>query len=229
VTSDSFEGLRALLLPQEKRLPFVETGRTRHHKAVTNVESAGRWSLLRNPSAALRAEDSTSRPGGQTPEREAAIELFARTLLRRYGVVFRRLLERESFKVSWYELGRVYRRLEARGEIRGGYFVSGVSGEQFALREAIGMLRSLRKRAATGELLAISAADPLNLLGILSPGSRTAAVIANRILLRDGVPIAVLESGQLLSIESPTAPLSPEIERALRVGNLQASLRPYYS
>jgi ATP-dependent Lhr-like helicase len=91
------------------------------------------------------------------------------------------------------------------------------------------MLRSLRKRAATGELLAISAADPLNLLGILSPGSRTAAVIANRILLRDGVPIAVLESGQLLSIESPTAPLSPEIERALRVGNLQASLRPYYS
>jgi ATP-dependent Lhr-like helicase len=229
VTSDSFEGLRALLLPQEKRVPFVETGRTRHHKAVTNVESAGRWSLLRNPSAALRAEDSTSRPGGQTPEREAAIELFARTLLRRYGVVFRRLLERESFKVSWYLLGRVYRRLEARGEIRGGYFVSGVSGEQFALREAIGMLRSLRKRAATGELLTISAADPLNLLGILSPGSRTAAVIANRILLRDGVPIAVLESGQLLSIESPTAPLSPEIERALRVGNLQASLRPYYS
>jgi ATP-dependent Lhr-like helicase len=119
--------------------------------------------------------------------------------------------------------------LEAQGEIRGGYFVSGVSGEQFAFPEAIGLLRALRKHAPKGELIAISAADPLNLLGILTPGSRTAAVRANRILLRDGVPIAVLESGQLISIEAPAAPLNPAIERALRVGSLQASLRPYYS
>src|SRR6187401_2937607 len=108
----------------------------------------------------------------------------SRVLLRRYGIVFRRMLERESLKVSWFELGRIYRRLEARGDIRGGYFVSGVSGEQFALPEAIGLLRSLRKTAAEGEMIAISGADPLNLAGILSPGVRVAAITAHRILLR---------------------------------------------
>src|SRR5205807_5894819 len=94
----------------------------------------------------------------QNHSRDAALEAFARALLRRYGVVFRRLLERESLKVSWYELSRTYRRLEARGEIRGGYFVNGVSGEQFALPEAIGLLRSLRKAPPTGELITLSAA-----------------------------------------------------------------------
>jgi len=113
-TSDSFEGLRALLLPRDKRTPFAGTGRKRHHKSVTSVEFAGRWSVLLMKSPT---------------EREAAVEVFARALLHRYGVVFRRLLEREAFMVSWYELGRVYRRLEARGEIRGGHFVSGVSDE----------------------------------------------------------------------------------------------------
>src|SRR4029079_119973 len=108
--------------------------------------------------------------------REEAIEAFARALLRRYGVVFRRLLERESLRVSWFDLGRVYRRLEARGEIRGGYFVSGVSGEQFALTEAIGLLRSLRKAEPSGRLVALSAADPLNLVSILTPGPRIPAI-----------------------------------------------------
>src|SRR5262249_57613719 len=106
------------------------------------------------------------------PPGEAAIEGQARALLRRYGIVFRRLLERESFSLSWYELGRVYRRLEARGEIRGGHFVSGVSGEQFALSDAIGFLRSVRKALPKGELVTISGADPLNLFGILVPGPR---------------------------------------------------------
>src|SRR5205814_10301498 len=108
--------------------------------------------------------------------RDAAVETCARVLLRRYGVVFRRLLERESLKVSWFELGRVYRRLEARGEIRGGYFVEGVSGEQFALPEAVGLLRSLRKAKTSRELIALSAADPLNLVGILSSSPPRAAV-----------------------------------------------------
>src|SRR5213076_1063917 len=125
----------------------------------------------------------TGEPPG-SPLRDEAIETFARVLLRRYGVVFRRLLERESLKVSWFELGRVYRRLEARGEIRGGYFVSGVSGEQFALPEAIGLLRSIRKTKPTGELIALRAADPLNLVGILTPGPRVTAITSNRILLR---------------------------------------------
>ena len=189
VTADSFEGLRALLVPEEKRASFSSTERRRHHKPITSVEFAGRWSLLRP----IRP----SEPG----KREEAIEAFARVLLRRYGIVFRRMMERESLHVSWFELSRAYRRLEARGEIRGGYFVNGVSGEQFALPEAVGLLRSMRKMPTTGALIAISAADPLNLAGILTPGLRVAAIKAHRILLRDGVPVAALKAGQLIPME----------------------------
>ena len=143
-------------------------------------------------------------------------------------MVFRRLLDREALTVSWYELGRVYRRLEARGEIRGGYFVGGVSGEQFALPEAIGLLRSIRKAPAKGELVTISAADPLNLAGILTPGPRVTAIAPNRILLRDGVPIAALEAGQLIRLAPEPAALDSVAERALCIGNMSVALRRYY-
>ena len=125
----------------------------------------------------------------------------------RYGVVFRRLLERETLAVTWYELGRIYRRWEARGEIRGGYFVGGVSGEQFALPEAIGLLRSIRKTSAKGELITLSAADPLNLQGILTPGPRVAALTANRILFRDGLPVAALEAGEIATSADDPFPM----------------------
>jgi ATP-dependent Lhr-like helicase len=148
-------------------------------------------------------------------------------LLRRYGVVFRRLLERESLAVSWYELGRIYRRWEARGEIRGGYFVGGVSGEQFALPEAIGLLRSIRKASPNHALITLSAADPLNLQGILTPGSRIASLTSNRILFRDGLPLAALEAGQICNFSDDSVSDS-QIETALKVGNLRPSLRPYY-
>jgi ATP-dependent Lhr-like helicase len=161
--------------------------------------------------------------------RENAIETFARLLLRRYGIVFRRLIERESLKVPWFELSRLYRRLEARGEIRGGYFVGGVSGEQFALPEAIGLLRSIRKKPSSGELIAISGADPLNLAGILTPGPRITAITANRLLLRDGVPVAALEAGNIVTLENPTDPVSGEIERALKIGKMSGPLRRYYA
>jgi ATP-dependent Lhr-like helicase len=222
VTADSFEGLRALLIPQEKRTPFIQGVHRRRQKAVTSVEFAGRWSLLR---------EMAKPPDGEQhhQKREHALEVFARTLLRRYGVVFRRMLERESLKVSWFELGRVYRRLEARGEIRGGHFVSGVSGEQFALPEAIGLLRSIRKASLKGELIAISAADPLNLVGILTPGRRITAIAANRILLRDGLPIAALEAGQRLTLERESGQADQLIERALRIGSMPVALRPYYA
>jgi ATP-dependent Lhr-like helicase len=224
VTSDSFEGLRALLMPQDKRVSFTDAERRRRHKTVTSVEFAGRWSLL-------RAKQSSPSPPNETaiPIRETAVETFARALLRRYGVVFRRLLERESLKVSWFELGRIYRRLEARGEIRGGYFVSGVSGEQFALPEAIGLLRSVRKTPPKGELIAISGADPLNLAGILTPGPRIACVTANRLLLRDGVAVAALEAGNVVMLENESDAVSGEVERALRVGTLSGPLRRYYA
>ena len=137
--------------------------------------------------------DVASQPSGNGAEssaRDAAVEKFGRVLLHRYGVVFRRLLERESFPVTWYELGRIYRRWEARGEIRGGYFVGGIGGEQFALPEAIGLLRSIRKSQSNGELITLSGADPLNLQGVLTPGARIAALTANRILFFAGLPIA---------------------------------------
>jgi ATP-dependent Lhr-like helicase len=229
VTSDSFEGLRALLIPQEKRLPFTDAKHRRRHKGITSLEFAGRWSLLRKEVPQL-GEDTEERTA-QIPSitRDAAIETFARVLLRRYGVVFRRMIERESLDVTWYELGRVYRRLEARGEIRGGHFVSGVGGEQFALPEAIGLLRSIRKSPVEGELLAISAADPLNLAGILSPGRRVASIASNRLLLRDGVPVAALEGGEVETLGNDSKPADDAVGRALRMGTMPTALRPYYT
>jgi ATP-dependent Lhr-like helicase len=117
--------------------------------------------------------------------------------------------------------------LEARGEIRGGYFVGEIAGEQFALPEAIGLLRSVRKAPPKNQLITLSAADPLNLHGILTPGSRVAALTTNRLLLRDGLPIAALEAKEIRRI-SENGVSDSEIETALRVGKLRPSLRPYY-
>jgi len=223
VTSDSFDGLRALLVPSNKRPTFRRNeGKRRRKTNLASIEFAGRWSLLRREMIS-----QVSGNGAESSARNSALEKFARVLLRRYGVVFRRLLERESFPISWYELGRIYRRWEARGEIRGGYFVGGVSGEQFALPEAIGLLRSIRKAPSNGELLTLSAADPLNLQGILTPGPKIAAFTANHILFCDGLPVAALEAGEICKISD--APVSGlQIETALRVGKLRPSLRPYY-
>lgn len=218
VTSDSFDGLRALLVPSNKRPTFGRnTAKRRRGANLASIEFAGRWSLL--PKSVGESNGAGSR--------ETAMEKFARGLLRRYGVVFRRLLERESFPVTWYELGRIYRRWEARGEIRGGYFVGGVSGEQFALPEAIGLLRSIRKSSSNSELTTLSAADPLNLQGILTPGTRIPAFTANRILFRDGLPVAALESREIRTLSDQHIP-GLQIENALRVGKLRPSLRPYY-
>jgi ATP-dependent Lhr-like helicase len=223
VTSDSFDGLRALLVPSNERPTFGRNvGKRRRKTSLASIEFAGRWSLLKTEIAS-----ADLRNGAETSAREAAIEKFARVLLHRYGVVFRRLLERETLGVNWYELARIYRRLEARGEIRGGYFVGGISGEQFALPEGIGLLRSTRKAPSNGELITLSAADPLNLQGIITPGPRIAALTANRILFHDGLPIAALEAGEIRKISD--APVSDlQIETALRVGKLRSSLRPYY-
>jgi ATP-dependent Lhr-like helicase len=147
-------------------------------KRKARVEAAGRWSLLSN---AL----------------ENNFEAVARTLLKRYGIVFRSLLQRESNLPPWRELVRVYRRLEARGEIRGGRFVTGFGGEQFAAADAVGRLRAVRKLEKSGELVALTGADPLNLVGILTQDPRVASVSKNRILLRDGLPVAALEGGEL--------------------------------
>jgi ATP-dependent helicase Lhr and Lhr-like helicase len=143
-------------------------------------------------------------------------EHVARVLLRRYGVVFWKLLEREApWLPSWRELLRVYHRLEARGEIRGGRFVEGLVGEQFALPEAIGLLRETRRRPASGAFVSISGADPLNLVGILTPGQKLAALTGNRLLYRDGLPVAVLAAGQVQFLQELDPAQEWEAHKAL--------------
>ena len=141
---------------------------------------------------------------------DAAVEIQARALLRRYGVAFRRLLTREANPAPWRALTRVYRRLEARGEIRGGRFVTGMSGEQFALPEAVERLREVRRTARNGRLIAISAADPLNLAGIIDSGERVRVTAGNRLVYRDGVPLAALE-GDYLRPLTEIAGLEPSV------------------
>jgi ATP-dependent Lhr-like helicase len=176
VTADSFSGLRALLTPSQKRRQAGRRG-----APMYGVDTAGRWGLLQTEEA----------------DPDDRVEAIARALLKRYGVVFRSLLARESRLPTWRELVMVYRRLEARGEIRGGRFVSGFGGEQFALPEAVGRLRAVRKLEKTGELISLSAADPLNLVGIVTPDARVPAITRNRVLFRDGIAIAALEAGQV--------------------------------
>jgi ATP-dependent helicase Lhr and Lhr-like helicase len=191
VNSDSFGGLRALLVPADRRKPFG--GATRRRRVLNfSMDDAGRRALARRPAA-----DTNDAQG------QAAIEYVARALLRRYGVVFWRLLAREAdWLPPWRDLLRVYRRLEARGDVRGGRFVAGFSGEQYALPEAIGKLREVRRQQAQDEWVSLSGADPLNLAGILTPGPRLAALTGNRLLFRDGLPVAFLAGG---SVEFLTA------------------------
>jgi ATP-dependent Lhr-like helicase len=176
-------------------------------KRRTLVETAGRWSLL----ASERSDD---------------IEAIARTLLKRYGVVFRSMLQRESNLPPWRELVRIYRRMEARGEIRGGRFVAGFGGEQFAAADAVGRLRAVRRMEKVDELIVLSATDPLNLVGILTPEARIASVYRNKLLLRDGLPIAALEGGQLRRL-AESAFDDDHLKSLLARRSLRSPLKPH--
>jgi ATP-dependent Lhr-like helicase len=181
-------------------------------RRLYTMQSGGRWSLLHS---------------GDAHPSDADLESFARILLRRYGVMFRRLADRESLAPPWRDLAKVYRRLEARGEVRGGRFVDGVWGEQFALPEAVAELRGVRRRALNGELVSVSASDPVNLTGILTPGDRVGNLYGNRILYRDGVPIAV-KDGAEIRILTTTAPEDRwAVEKALVTRSIPPALRPY--
>jgi ATP-dependent Lhr-like helicase len=171
--SDGFAGLRVLVAADQGK-PWPLNRRP---------NLAGRWNLIE----AVRRGESSDSP-------DTAVEVQAWSLLHRYGIVFRRLLIRESAAAPWRELARVYRRLEARGEIRGGRFVSGMSGEQYALPDAVPVMREVRRTPPGGAFYAVSTADPLNLAGIVTAGARVAARGRNRIAYRDGVPVAVLEN-----------------------------------
>jgi ATP-dependent helicase Lhr and Lhr-like helicase len=172
ITSDSFHGLRTLVTPQK-----ILHRRSKRYPSHDPMAAAGRWSLLR--------------PSRTNPtDNYEHVEHIARTLLLRYGVVFRKVLEREEGIPSWRELLYIYRRLEARGELRGGRFVQGFSGEQFALPEAVNLLKAIRKQDKTAELTVLSAADPLNLTGIITPGERIASSSTQKLVYRDGIPVA---------------------------------------
>lgn len=209
ISADSFAGLRALLLPAAKR-EAPRHRRMRQH-AFGGIEDAGRWSLTRFPHASDgRGSDGDAQRSVDSIE---TVEHVARTLLARYGVVFWSLLEREApWLPSWRELLRVYRRLEARGEIRGGRFVEGLVGEQFALPEAIAPLRAIRQRADDGGLAVVGGCDPLNLVGGVLAGDRVPAVPGARVLYRDGLPLAAQVAGRFV----PLAELSVAETQAAR-------------
>jgi ATP-dependent helicase Lhr and Lhr-like helicase len=211
VSADSFGGLRALLMPLQRKRKLAARGR---RAALFGLEEAGRWSLVHRAAASV--------PVARAGEESELIEAVAWVLLRRYGVVFRRLLAREaSWLPPWHALLRAFRRLEAQGHIRGGRFVAGASGEQYALPEAVGALRSVRKREPDGTVISLSAADPLNLAGIVTPGSRVAALAGNRLLLADGIPTATYVGGEVQFL----VPLEPQEQWRARQALLRQSAR----
>jgi ATP-dependent helicase Lhr and Lhr-like helicase len=176
VTADGFENLRSLINPNRRAIPGVpKLAKPRH--------STGRWSLLY---------------AAEVTDRSKVLEAMCQMLLRRYGVVFREVLARESNLPKWRELLISFRRLEDRGEVRGGRFVNGFLGEQFALPEAVESLRAMRNLPATGETLVVSAADPMNLVGFIVPGERVPAISGRYVKFRDGVAVDPEERNALL-------------------------------
>ncbi len=180
LTADGFDNLRALIDP--KRRSGQGSGRSSRPR-----DSAGRWSLLYSD---------------ETYDHGRAVEAICRMLLGRYGIVFRELLTRETILPKWRELLITLRRLEDRGEIRGGRFVSGFLGEQFALPVAVESLRAMRKQQPSGEIITVSAADPLNLAGIVVPGERVPANSGRVAAFRDGVAVQPEERANVIRMSA---------------------------
>ncbi|WP_355603616.1 DEAD/DEAH box helicase [Xanthomonas cannabis] len=209
VHCDSYAGLRALLVPASKRPSALS--RQRRRASALGIRDAGRWAPVRAPAELPLAE------AGE--RHQEMLEHVARTLLRRYGVVCWRLLEREAaWLPPWRELLRMYQRLEARGEIRGGRFIAGLSGEQFALPEAIAALRRVRAQAPQQQWVCVSASDPANLLGSLLPGERVARVPGNRVASLDGLPMAVWAADRFQPLQELTPEQSGQALRLLQRG-----------
>ena len=210
ITGDGFGGLRGLISTRAgsnrraRRTAWAGPG-----QPIVPPDMSGRWALFRDEHTALESDDA--------PGPLAAAELWGRQLLRRYGVVFHRVVQRETGLPPWRDLLRVWRRMEARGEIRGGRFVSEFSGEQYALPEAVEALRAVRRKDGDGALIALSGADPLNLTGIVTPGERVPSVAGNRVVYRDGLPVATRVAGAVTHLREPKDPTERDaIIRALR-------------
>ncbi|MGH9176897.1 MAG: Lhr family helicase, partial [Vicinamibacterales bacterium] len=211
--SDGFAGLRVLIADRE---------------SPHGGHTAGRWAAIHRdePIAAIRAARDRPRPSDASRSRvegspasrrldDDTIEVQARALLDRYGVICRRLLTREANALPWRVLARACRRLEARGDIRGGRFVAGLSGEQFALPEAVERLREVRRTPQDHRVVVISAADPLNLAGIVTSGERVPAVAATRLAYRDGVALAAMEGDYIRPLAEVDPAIAGEVASAL--------------
>jgi len=211
VNSDSFGGLRALLVPSAQRTRASSGRRRGRRLAMFGMADAGRWASVRrdgavagNPAVGVPLGGNPA-AAGNSPSRpdDEAVEQVVRTLLRRWGVIFWKLLTREAdWLPSWRDILMCCRRLEARGEIRGGRFVAGFAGEQYASVEAVGLLREMRRRPLAGEYLSLSGADSLNLLGIMTPGARLPSLTGNRLLYRDGLPVATFAGGEVVFLQA---------------------------
>ncbi len=215
ITSDAFTGLRALLTPSNNR-PGENGNKRNGKKAIYGMEHAGRWSLLDHEPLNLKEDIHNEH-----------IEKIARILLKRYGVVFRKVIEREQYAPKWRDLVRIYRRLEARGELRGGYFVTNAYGEQFALPEVISHLRKLNKHKNTGQKVVISGADPLNLTGIITPGDKVGSLTNNRIMYIDGEPVLIQSGDDITFLKEFPQEQSWLLKKELIKRREPASLRAY--
>ena len=211
VTADGFGAVRGVANGAAKKLQRS----ARFRRQPRQRRPGSRWSVLTAPGVALPASEVNGGELEVASARDKTIEAIAMQLLLRYGIVFPELLAREAAAPRWRELLRVYRRAEARGEIRGGRFVSGFVGEQFALPEAVEMMRSVRRKTPDGDVSVVSACDPLNLVGILTPGPRATALLGNRVAYKDGVPVATLQSGELSWRVEPDGPTRSAVAQAL--------------
>jgi ATP-dependent Lhr-like helicase len=204
--SDSYSGMRALLTPKK------------HQKAFLSIEHAGRWTLIAHPD--LDEEQKLE---------YSILEQMAFVYLRRWGVLFRSLMDKESLAPPWRILIRVLRRLELRGQVRGGRFVSQVSGEQYALPETVERLRKMSKQPNDDELISITASDPLNLLGIILPGKHVANLASNRIVFSNGLPLAVWENKDVSFLKTFGPKDEWDIHKALLRQSTPPKLRYYLS
>jgi ATP-dependent Lhr-like helicase len=208
-----------LLLPAAKRQ--THAGRRRRGGAVPeSLDLAGRWAPVRRPVPPAGDADKrqAARAGKRTTLAPEVLEHIVMALLHRYGVVFWRLLDREpDWLPPWRDLLPVLHRLEARGDVRGGRFVAGLAGGQFALPEAIPLLRQVRRTPLDGSLVRLSGVDPLNLCGTLLPGEKIPALAGNRVLFRDGLPIAALIAGKMQNLAA-LEPVEREAAHAVLIG-----------
>jgi ATP-dependent Lhr-like helicase len=219
LTSDSFTGLRALLTPESRKPSHRSGGRQRGRRGGFSIEEAGRWSLI----PAVDPE--------QTLDNEALEELVM-IYLRRWGVVSRQILARESCAPAWRDLLPVLRRFELRGTLRGGRFIEGLGGEQFALPETIAPLRAMSKAEAgtdygDSQYCSLAATDPVNNLPLFLPDVKLARTNRNRVLYRDGIPLAVLDGDAMRFLREVPTQYQWALEQLLRRNEVNPRLRSY--